>query len=600
MDLLSAIHSVRLFSKKETLNPLTTIWGEKLDPANVLHEYPRPQMLRDNGETYINLNGYWNYAITNSKNSISSYDGQILVPFSPEAPLSGVNRQLRPDEVMFCDRTISIDSLRDDGSRCLLHFGAVDQYARVYINNELVISHVGGYLPFSADITSYLHVGENQLSVRIEDRSDTSYHSIGKQKLKRGGMFYTAQSGIWQTVWMEWVPAYYVSDLKITPHYDKETIHVCIQMNAPLPANHGEDSVICYVLDANNDIVSKGICTNQSDCLCTYSCFCDVNNMISWTPDTPYLYHLKVCAGKDEVMGYFAMRAFTIEKDDKGFTRFCLNHAPLFLNGVLDQGYWPDGLYTAPSDEALIYDIQKMKDLGFNMLRKHAKLEPARWYYHCDRLGMIVWQDMVNGGGYSAPIMTWLPTIVPKVKTGFNDSIYSFLCRKNVRGREEFIQECKDTVNHLSAFPCISTWVIFNEGWGQFDSKKVTELFRELDNTRLIDTASGWFDNGYGDFRSEHNYFSKQFVEPEERAFIISEYGGYAHQIDGHTSVKAIYGYKICKTLEDFQEDYSHLMYDEIQPLIAKGLCGAVYTQVSDIEEEINGLMTYDRKICKL
>lgn len=600
MDLLSAIRSVRLFEKKEELKPLTTIWGESLDPEHVLPEYPRPQMVRNYKHEHRILNGYWNYVFMDSSKSYKNFDGRILVPFSPEASLSGVNRQLQPDEVLILERTLTFESLPQDGSRCLLHFGAVDQFACVYINGTFTTSHVGGYLPFSVDITELIHAGDNTLTVHIEDHSDTSYHSVGKQKLKRGGMFYTAQSGIWQTVWLEWVPDIYIDHLKITPLYDKETIHVCIQMNTSLPISQSEDSVICYVLDADQKMISKGICTNQSDCLCTYSCYCDVDDMIPWTPDHPYLYSLKVCAGKDEVTGYFAMRTFTIEKDDKGFPRFCLNHTPLFLNGVLDQGYWPDGLYTAPSDEALIYDIQKMKELGFNMLRKHAKLEPARWYYHCDRLGMIVWQDMVNGGGYQAPLMTWLPTISPKIKTQFNDSLYPLLCRKNVRGREEFIQECKDTVQFLSVFPCISTWVIFNEGWGQFDSKEMTAMFRALDSERLIDTASGWFDKGYGDFKSEHNYFSKQFVTPEKRAFVISEYGGYAHAVEGHTSVKAVYGYKICPTRNTLHTNYSRLMKEEIEPLIEQGLCGAVYTQVSDIEEEINGLLTYDRKICKL
>ena len=307
MDLLSAIRSVRLFSKQEDLKRLTTVWGENLDTDHVLPEYPRPHLVRTKDNSYINLNGYWDYAIVKDKYSFSSYDGKILVPFSPEAALSGVGRQLQPDELLFCERTITIDELPTDGSRCILHFGAVDQYARVFLNGQPVISHLGGYLPFSADITKYLQIGSNLLSVQIEDRSDTSYHSVGKQKLKRGGMFYTAQSGIWQTVWMEWVPSVYITDLKLTPHYDKETIHVCIQMNTPLPVHHGEDSVICYVLDQDDQIVSKGICTNQSDCLCTYSCYCDVNHMISWTPDYPYLYKLKVCAGTDKIISYFAI-----------------------------------------------------------------------------------------------------------------------------------------------------------------------------------------------------------------------------------------------------------------------------------------------------
>lgn len=602
MDLLSALGSVRIFSKKEALTPLTTIWGEQLNPEDILNEYPRPQLVRDLDTTYTNLNGYWDYTFVKGKGDTlpTDYEGQILVPFSPEAPLSGVGRQLKPDEVLFYQRKIILDSLPTDGSHCILHFGAVDQYARIYVNGTLVTSHIGGYLPFSVDITKHLYQGDNVLTVRVEDRSDTSYHSVGKQKLKRGGMFYTAQSGIWQTVWMEWVPETYITNLKLTPDYEKETLHVSLQLNTPF-GHTKEDNVVCYVLDADGRTVSKTYGTNHSDSLCNYDCYCDVDEMIPWTPENPYLYTLKIHAGSDQVFSYFAMRCFTIEKDSEGIPRFCLNHTPLFLNGVLDQGYWPDGLYTAPSDEALIYDIQTMKDLGFNLLRKHAKIESARWYYHCDRLGMVVWQDMVNGGGYNAPIMTWLPTVLPKIKTHFNDRFCPLLCRKNLRGREDFIKECIETVDHLGAFPCISTWVIFNEGWGQFHSKRITELFRELDPHRLIDTASGWFDGGYGDFKSEHNYFSRQFVRPErKRAFVISEYGGYACRIKEHISSGREYGYKKCKTIADFQKDYQHLMTDEIFPLVAKGLSGCVYTQVSDIEEETNGLLTYDRKICKL
>ena len=597
MNLLSALRSVRLFSKKEKLQPLMTPWGETLDPEHVLEEYPRPQMRRSE---YLNLNGYWNYAIRADRRHPDTFDGKILVPFSPEAPLSGVNRQLKPREMLIYERTLPPEAVPSDGHRCILHFGAVDQFARVTVNGQPVCSHIGGYLPFSADITEYLQDVRNLLTVYVEDRSDTSYHSVGKQKLKHGGMFYTAQSGIWQTVWIELVPSVYVQELHIEPLYDKETVQVQVRLNRPLPTGHGEDAVFCHVLDADGLIVSKGICTNSSDSLCDYSCYCDVDRMQSWTPERPYLYQLRVCAGEDEVTGYFAMRTFTIEDDADGHPRFCLNHEPLFLNGVLDQGYWPDGLYTAPSDKALVFDIQTMKELGFNMMRKHVKIEAARWYYHCDRLGMIVWQDMVNGGGYRAPFMTWLPAVLPSFKIHFTDKCYALLCRKNVRGREEFIQECRDSVAALKAFPCISTWVIFNEGWGQFDSKKLTCLFRELDSSRLIDSASGWFDRRQGDFKSEHNYFDRQFIIPDKRAYVISEYGGYTCQIKEHVATASVYGYKVFPSADSFREGYERLMEDEITPLIEKGLCGAVYTQVSDIEDEINGLLTYDRKICKL
>ncbi len=600
MDILSAIRSVRLNAKKEGLKNLTTYWGEHLNTDSVLQEYPRPQMKRTLPDSYINLNGYWDYSIY-KKNAPAKPDGKILVPFSPEATLSGVHRQLQPDETLKYQRTLNISLASRQNQCCILHFGAVDQEAALYVNDTFICAHTGGYLPFSADITSHIHEGENTITVYVKDVSDTSYHAIGKQKLKRGGMFYTAQSGIWQTVWMEWVPETYITNVKITPNYDKETIHVCLKTNKPLSNSYHEESVFCHVLDHNNHVVSKGIFTNQPDSLCTYSCYCDIDNVISWTPENPYLYNLKVQAGEDEVLAYFAMRCFSIEKDNKGVPRFCLNHSPIYLKGVLDQGYWPDGLYTAPSDEAFVYDIQKMKSLGFNMLRKHAKIEAARWYYHCDRLGMIVWQDMVNGGGYSAPIMTWLPTISTKIKTKFNDKLYPLLCRGKKAGRKEFTQECVDTIQHLRAFPCISTWVIFNEGWGQFDTEMITKLVRVTDPERTINSASGWFDMGCGDYKSEHNYFRKQFViKDPKRAFVISEFGGYAHPVKGHTSTEKVYGYKQYKKLSDFQKAYQRLMNEEVYLLIPQGLCATVYTQVSDIEEETNGILTYDRKICKL
>ena len=596
MNLLAALASVRIFPRKVSHQTLTTRWGKALDPQHILEEYPRPQMIRDQ---YINLNGEWNYTVLSKKNTITK-EGTLLVPFSPEAPLSGAGFQLKPHEKMLCERLLSVKCLPSDGSRCILHFGAVDQYAKVLVNGKVVVSHIGGYLPFSADITDALQEGCNTLTVHIEDRSDTSYHSVGKQKLKRGGMFYTAQSGIWQTVWMEWVPAVYVKKLELTPLYEKETVHVSLLLNHPISGCSDAEAVVCHVRDMDGRLISKGICTNQSDSLCCYSCYCDVNNMHPWNPDDPYLYTIEIQAGEDKVTGYFAMRTFTIEPDKKGLPRFCLNHEPLFLNGVLDQGYWPYGLYTAPSDEALIYDIQTMKNLGFNMIRKHVKVETARWYYHCDRLGMIVWQDMVNGGTYNAPFMTWLPALFPKFKLHTSDRIHPLFGRKNVHGREEFIRECKETVTALKAFPCISTWVIFNEGWGQFQTEDMTRLLREMDPDRLIDQASGWFDQGGGDFSSLHNYFFGLFIRPErKRASALSEYGGYSYPVSGHTACEKQYGYGACKTREELNKRCTERA-DKMRELIPEGLCASVYTQWSDIEEEVNGVYTYDRKIRKI
>lgn len=567
MNLLSALKSVRLFQKKEKLIPLSTVWGENLDPDHVLEEYPRPQLVRGN---YTILNGMWDYTLLSKKNPVPKITGRILVPFSPEAPLSGVGRQLFPGEVLLCTRSLPAECLPQKNERCLLHFGAVDQYARVCVNDRPAISHLGGYLPFSVDITDLLKESDNKLSVYIEDTSDRGFHSTGKQKLRRGGMFYTAQSGIWQTVWTECVPQVHIHSLKLTPHFDKETVHVSLKLNQPLP--EGED-IFCHVRDAEGMIISRGTCSNHADSLCDYSCYCDVSPVHPWTPDHPCLYTVQVSAGKDRVTGYFAMRIFTIEPDSGGIPRFCLNHEPLFLQGILDQGYWPDGLYTAPSDQALIYDIQTMKQLGFNLIRKHAKLECARWYYHCDRLGMIVWQDMVNGGGYHPLLMTWLPTLFPFLQSHFPSALSRFLGRKQARGREEFEKECRETIRTLSVFPCISTWVLFNEGWGQFHTERLTALLKALDPERLVDSASGWFDKGCG---------------------------GYACAIQNHCSTRSVYGYRKYESVQGFQKAFQHLTEQEIPSLVRAGLCGTVYTQLSDIEEETNGLLTYDRKICKL
>ena len=331
----------------------------------------------------------------------------------------------------------------------------------------------------------------------------------------------------------------------------------------------------------------------------------EIDNAHLWTPEDPYLYPLHIEAGDDKIESYFAMRSFTIEKDDNDNMRFFLNHKPYFLMGVLDQGYWPDGLYTAPSDEALIFDITEMKRLHFNMMRKHVKIEAARWYYHCDRLGMIVWQDMVSGGSsYAKPMVSYLPTLFPKVFGRMSDgpAYYKTFSRHSAEGRREWLNEMQNTIRYLYSVPSIATWVLFNEGWGQFNAAGATVMAKELDKTRPIDQASGWFDEGSGDFRSVHNYFRPLSVEkdPKNRAFVISEYGGFTCHIDGHSSVDRVFGYKKYDTLEALGVAYYNVINANIIPLISKGLSGAVYTQVSDVEEEVNGLMTYDRKMTKV
>ncbi|SFV02959.1 glycoside hydrolase family 2 protein [Butyrivibrio sp. INlla21] len=621
MDLIDAIKTIDKPHEDDVLNRLYTTWGENLDPEHVLTEYPRPQFVRD---SYVNLNGYWDYSMVKESSSddipeIS--DGKILVPFSPEAILSGVEKQLKPDEILWYKRSLPKLPKTYDNSRYLLHFGAVDQFADVYVNGKLVGSHSGGYLPFTFDITGYLDLDEakeNTLIVKVRDTSDTSYHSRGKQTLKRGGMYYTAQSGIWQTVWLEEVPDIYVKELKITPEEDLKTVSITItttqstSVSVKIP---GQELVKAPASsdapERHNDSLEKfssDICplnlSKKNDSHC-YTFRFELESPHLWSPEDPYLYPLQIVAGSDRVRSYFAIRSYSIDTDSAGVRRFFLNNKPYFLMGVLDQGYWPDGLYTAPSDDALIYDIKEMKRLKFNMMRKHIKIEAARWYYHCDKIGMIVWQDMVCGGSsYAKPVVTYLPTLFPKVFGRLSDgpAYYKTFSRHSAEGRKEWIEEMKNTIKYLYNVPSIATWVLFNEGWGQFNAAGATIMARECDDTRPIDQASGWFDEGTGNYRSVHNYFRPLAVEKDKnkRAFVISEYGGYTCHIAGHSSVDRIYGYKKYDTLDALGVAYYNLINGSIKPLIKQGLAGAVYTQLSDVEEEVNGLMTYDRRITKI
>ena len=595
MDLIDAILSIDKSHEDDVLNRLTTVWGENLDTANVLPEYPRPQLMRD---SFINLNGYWEYAITSKDSDIpETMDGQILVPFSPESILSEVERTLHPDEYLWYKKELPILDMPAPGFRLLLHFGAVDQIAEVFLNGQKVAQHIGGYLPFSVDITDYIYSDVNILTLRVQDYTDSSYHNRGKQKLLRGGMYYTAQSGIWQTVWMEWVPSTYITNLLITPSEDLNSLKLTVYLNKndkPVTVTVFDDEDMINTQTAAAPYDSNDITMNLT-----------IADAALWSPEDPHLYDLVITCGKDTVHSYFAMRWFSVEKDDAGIPRFCLNHKPYFLNGVLDQGYWPDGLYTAPSDDAFIFDIEEMKRLGFNMMRKHAKVEAARWYYHCDRLGMIVWQDMVSGGTtYAKPVVSYLPTLFPKIFGKLHDgpAHYHIFSRDSSEGRLQWLEEMQETIKCLINVPSIATWVLFNEGWGQFDASDATKLALQMDDTRPIDQASGWFDQHGGNYLSNHNYFRKLKAERDKhgRAFVYSEYGGFAYHVDEHSSVDRVYGYKRYDTLEEFNNAYNNLMDNCFKPLEAKGLSGGVYTQVSDVEEEVNGLLTYDRKVCKI
>ncbi|BCJ97853.1 glycoside hydrolase family 2 protein [Anaerocolumna chitinilytica] len=573
-------------SKKASTNQLYTKWGEE-QRTKTLTEYPRPQLKRD---SYIPLNGLWNYAITKNAKFPGRFDGRIVVPFSPESILSRVNKQIMPKDYLWYERKFNVKELKAN-SRLILHFGAVDQYARVFVNRKKVTSHTGGYLPFSVDITDMLVKGKNELHVLARDLSDTSYHCRGKQKLLRGGMFYTAQSGIWQSVWMEWVPDYYIKSLRITPLYEKSMVQLEITMNGR--KEEADVPVWIQVTDKEQIIISKEESGNKF--------LIPMPGFIPWSPENPYLYGLTVVVGEDKIDSYFAMRKVEVKKDEEGTLRIFLNDKAYFQNGVLDQGYWPDGLYTSPSDEAMVQDILAMKKLGFNMLRKHIKVEPLRWYYHCDRLGMLVWQDMVNGGGrYNMLFLGYLPNFFPKAADRIKDSRYSLFSRKNERGRQEWQEDMVGTIEHLYNCPSIVVWVPFNEGWGQFDAKEAVDLIKKLDPTRLVDQASGWFDQKGGDFKSIHNYFRKLRIVTEERAVVLSEFAGFACPVSDHMFSKNIYGYKIYKNREDLEKALYKLYKEELPALIKKGLSAAVFTQLSDVEDEINGLMTYDRKVLKV
>lgn len=584
---------------------LKTPWTDSVTEETVWQEYPRPQMVRD---SWQNLNGYWCYAIRRDQQTPGEWDGQILVPFSPEAPLSGVNRQLQPGETLWYGREFQIPEWED--GHWLLHFGGVDERCRVWVNGNLAGSHAGGYLPFTLDITGWLKTGTNTLMLDCQDDSDTSWHTRGKQMLKRGGMFYTAQSGIWQTVWLEHVPEIYIESLEILPDYDRS--QVTLQVH--LQGEQENMAVICRATvtgEQGQRMVDKMGQPGRMSLA--------IPQRIPWTPEQPYLYGLQVTLycqdsrlrngeplATDTVDSYFAMRHISVETDERGIPRLCLNHRPYFQHGVLDQGYWPDGLLTAPCDEALVHDIMEMKKAGFNMLRKHCKVEPLRWYYHCDRLGMLVWQDMVNGGtAYDMLHLCYLPTLFPSYGNGPHD-IGKYTGRSNHPAREEWYGECEATIRLLKNHPCITTWVLFNEGWGQFEAEKTMAFARRLDESRPIDGASGWFDHGIGDVKSVHNYFrklkcpsdGKNLRKGVRRALVISEYGGVAYPVREHTATGKTYGYRNLKSKEEWQRRAGGLL-QAARRLEAQGLSAAVYTQVSDIEDEVNGILTYDRKVNK-
>ena len=542
------------------LHDLYTPEGEALQ-GTPWQIYPSPQLKRN---SYVNLNGIWDFAVS-EKEEVSAFDKQINVPFCPESLLSGLKMQVAPGSYLFYRRSFTVAS---QTGRLLLHVGAADQVADIYVNQNHVCHHEGGYEAFCCDITDMLKA-ENELVIRCHDDLRDQTFPYGKQTLKRGGMWYTPVSGIWQTVWLEWVPEVYIKNLDIQVDLCKATITTS-------PALDGK--VICqgkeYPL-----VGGKAVVTPEDPHL--------------WTPEDPYLFDFVIETDQDRVESYFALRTVGTMLLH-GFPRLCLNGKPYFFHGLLDQGYWPDGIFTPAKPECYTRDILEMKKLGFNTLRKHIKVEPEEFYYQCDKLGMVVFQDMVNNGNYNFLRDTALPTAgIQKL----NDK----QMHKDAATRKRFLDGMEATVNQLKNHPCILYWTIFNEGWGQFDSEAVYKKLKEMDASRIIDATSGWFRQEKSDVDSRHIYFTPwRTLKVSEKPLVLSEFGGYAYPVEGHLfNTGNAYGYKACKSEAHFRQSISRLYAEKVIPAAKKGLCAAIITQVSDVEDEINGFLTYDRKVNK-
>lgn len=557
---------------------LKTKWASEIDVNNVLPEYPRPIMERTEWQ---NLNGLWNYAILPVGQQPSSYDGEILVPFAVESSLSGVQKRVGEDKELWYQREFTVPS-KWRNNKILLHFGAVDWRADVWVNDVKVGRHQGGYTPFSFDITAALVNGTNTIKVKVWDPTDQGFQPRGKQVNRPEGIWYTPVTGIWQTVWLEPVPETYIKDLKVTPNIDNNTLLVDAITNNYTSANRVEVTV-----KDGNSIVAKGKSINKQPVEIAMP-----QNVKLWTPDNPHLYDLEVVVYDgnkqlDKVNSYAAMRKYSTKRDDKGIVRLQLNNKDLFQFGPLDQGWWPDGLYTAPTDEALEYDIIKTKDLGFNMIRKHVKVEPARWYTHCDRHGIIVWQDMPNGD--RSP--EWQ---MHNYFTG-NERVRSAESEANYR------QEWKEIIDYLYSYPSVGVWVPFNEAWGQFKTKEITEWTKSYDPTRLVNPASGGNHYTTGDILDLHNYPNpRMYLYDAQRATVLGEYGGIGWANKEHLwEPDRNWGYVQFNSSKEVTDEYVKYA-EELKQLIRQGFSAAVYTQTTDVEVEVNGLLTYDRKLVKV
>ena len=557
---------------------LKTRWASEIDVNNVLSEYPRPIMER--GE-WQNLNGLWDYVILPVGQSPTSFDGEILVPFPVESSLSGVQERVGKDNELWYQREFTIPSGWRN-NKVLLHFGAVDWRTDVWVNDIKVGNHQGGYTPFSFDITQALTNGSNTVRVKVWDPTDDGYQPRGKQVNKPHGIRYTPVTGIWQTVWLEPVPETFIKDLRITPDIDKNILLIEAITNLTSASKRVE----VKVKDGNNVVATGQSINNQA---------VEVSmpqNVSLWHPDNPHLYDLEVIVWDgskqlDKVDSYAAMRKYSMKRDDKGIIRLQLNNKDHFQFGPLDQGWWPDGLYTAPTDEALEYDIIKTKDLGFNMIRKHVKVEPARWYTHCDRHGIIVWQDMPNGD--KSP--EW------QMRTYFTGSERE----RSAESEANFRQEWKDVMDYLYSYPSIAVWVPFNEAWGQFKTEEIAEWTKAYDPTRLVNPASGGNHYTVGDMLDLHIYPGPSlYLYDAQRATVLGEYGGIGWANKEHLwEPDRNWGYIQFNSSQEVTDEYIKYA-EELKQLIRQGFSAAVYTQTTDVEIEVNGLLTYDRELVKV
>lgn len=553
-------------------NPIKTRWAADVKPDNPLPEYPRPMMVR---KEWKSLNGLWDYAITPADQEVpEEWDGKILVPYPVESALSGVQRGVGKDNRLWYSTRFTLPE-QWTNRKILLHFEAVDWETNVWINDQLVGSHKGGYDPFSFDITENINSAKEQIIlISVFDPTSDGTQPRGKQVNEPAGIWYTPVTGIWQSVWLEPVPVSYVNQLFIIPDIDQEKIQVTVRIENPDEISETE----AFVFEEGREIAS--VSGKPGEILSL-----NIPDTRPWSPDSPFLYDLNIKLSNqdevvDEVSSYFGMRKISLAEDEKGFTRIFFNNRFIFQNGPLDQGFWPDGIYTAPTDEALRYDIEIAKDLGFNMLRKHVKVESRRFYYWCDKLGILVWQDMPSGDKY---IGSEDPDLI-----------------RTAESSDQFEYELTQMIHTKFNHPSIIVWVAFNEGWGQYNTTGIVGLIKELDPTRLVNNASGWSDRGVGDILDIHNYPEPRMPEPEEnRAIVLGEFGGLGLAIEGHTWVKENWGYENMTAKQDLINRYE-LFYTRVFDFMEKGLSASVYTQITDVETETNGLLTYDREIVKL